>query len=577
METVLKHWYIEMQFGGRTKIARGNVFHSPKFVNNQNISTSKIAKIVKDDIRECLEIHTKNSIYYCYWRDCDFESCRADSKYIPDFEKYRKRYVEEALLPIEKDSIVLVSRSRENYFPYVFYCQEKGVCMQDLYLENVPIIIPLDSKDEAPLEAEIRYSYQQRKQYCIYYMDIPDGVTLYVENQSEKAIQVCNGGDIIDIAAGARKEVMTGYQPDYLELARDSRMLPKKMEQFDERAVIQELNHNGGTNLYKTYMITRKWYEKNEDGVQDERIQLLAAGAVAMALLTHNYELAKQLVEAGVSFALEDSIILQFYNTNGLRMASTELVLMEWLASNWEIPEDIYTFLWSKAREHSMLPLQSPLELRLNYEAVGDSVHNDMIKQLLILDKVWKEAAAEYLMAVAGYFLKTKLSPSEEVWDIMFEKFLDMRRCLIQKIVSFYMPCHRYGGREKIIAFWKIYMQHEEAEQVKITQIYVFREQLSDLCSEKEDMTWFLSMLLEKGSSFEELELGARDACVRFLLLHKETCNYVWSSLLSTDFIPAIYVDDYITSVKNSTKKYLIPLLVSAKFKAKENPAKMIT
>ncbi|MBQ7776609.1 MAG: hypothetical protein IJ379_11885 [Lachnospiraceae bacterium] len=577
METILKHWYIEMQPGGKTKVARGNVFHSPKFGNNRNISTSTIIKIVTDDSRECLEVHTKNSIYYCYWKDCDFECCGADSKHIPGFEKYWKRYVEEALLPIEKDSIVLVYRNRGYYFSYVFYCQEKDVCKQDLYLVSTPIMIPLESKEGHPIEAEIRYSHQQRKQFHIHYMDIPDGVTLYVENQDEKTIQVCNGGNIIDIAEGERKEVMTGYQPDYLEFARYSKMLPKKMEQFDESAVIQELNHNGVTNPYKTYMITRKWYEKNKDGVQDERIQLLAAGAVAMALLTHNYELVNQLVEAGVPFALGDCVMLQFYNTSGLRMVSEELVFMEWLASNWDIPDDTYSFLWSKARACCTLPLQSQLELRLNYEAVGDNVHNYMVNQLLRLDKVWKQAAEEYLMAVAGYFLKIKLAPDKAEWWTMFKEFSDMRRCLIRKIISYYMPSHCYGGREKLIAFWKIYLHHEEAEQVKITQIHVLQEQLSKICSEREDMTWFLSMILEKGSNFEELELGARDASIRFLLSQREMCDYIWSSLLSTDFIPAIYVDDYITSVKDSTKKHLIPLLISAKFNAKGRPDKMIT
>ena len=132
------------------------------------------------------------------------------------------------------------------------------------------------------------------------------------------------------------------------------------------------------------------------------------------------------------------------------------------------------------------------------------------------------------------------------------------------------MPAHQYGGREKVTAFWKQYLRHEDASQVKRTQIYLLRDYMGRMCNAGEDMGWFLSMLLERGSRFEELELGARDACVRYLLTEKGANSDVWNSLLTTDFIPRPYVDDYIENIKNSSKKYLIPLFISAKFKERE-------
>jgi len=569
MEPMLKNWYLEEhKFKAGKRIVRGNVIKSAMSENNHSIATIEIQDIATNDPEECLEILAENTVYYCYWRDCNFEACHKVSEYIPNFEIYRKKYIEDALLPLEKNSIVLLYRNSPHYFPHVFIRLQDEVERMDFHAGTTSLILPLDTKDGKYPEAEIQYDFFGGCQVQFYYMDVHENMSVFVENHGEETLHINCGTGVIDIAPRERKDVLTDYQPDYMKFAQHSTSLPKNIAPFAEETIILELEHRGVANPDKHYMMIRKWCVNNETEVKDERFRVIASHGIGVSLIKNAFQLTQKLVASGVPFELDDAIKIQMYNISGEHMVSAEIALMEWIANNWEIPDDVFTFLWTKAKERCTLPLQHPLEIKLNH---GHQKASVLVNQILKLNKIWEEAAKELLMAQVVHFLNTELPPTDGAWRVLLAEFPDMREKLIRKIIAHFMSRHLYEIEKDIMAYWRIYLDYEDAEAAKETIIHILQEYLQKICTSEERLIWFISMLLDREMVFGNMQLGSRDACMRILLSQRLPCTYVWRCLLSTDFIPAIYVDEYIDNVKNTQNKYLIPLLISAKFADKKD------
>lgn len=477
-------------------------------------------------------------------------------------KKFQKQYIEERLHATEENSIVLVNQGKRHYFPYVFARVENNVCMKEVNSSLISFMLQLNSGNGTDVDIDIRYTVSENCRFRVYYMDIPEHISLYVENWNNKEIHIDMGKNTVDIAGGEKKQISKeDYQPDYQKFIDYSFSLPKNLGRFTKEAISQEINLQDAFNPGRNYMTINNFVKESETRVKDERIMQIVSGAVGMSLLM-NPDRTMQLVEGGGLVDVGDFIKWSEYNIRGQHMYSASCTLMEWMAFGVMLQHDIFTVLWTKAKEHSQLHLQGQIKLKLHYD---EKCYSELVNKLCKLSKIWKEAAEELLLALTDFFLERKISPEDCVWHTIFREFPNMRRKLIMKIFSFFTAQYIFE-EQKISAYWELYWQYEEPEEAKRTQIYLLRDHSKIVDDSDEIRRCFLPMFLKKGNIFGNMEPGVRDMCVRRFIKEKNLSKYVWDCLLATDFIPIEYVDEYIVSVKDTVKCYLVPLLIAAKF-----------
>lgn len=562
--------------------AEGYVYDSPKFYDGKHIYTSKVQQIKNNDAEECLEVHTMNSVYYCYWEDCDFENAET-AEYWKDFLLYRKQYIDDKLQPLEENNILLLHRENTGIFRHAFI-QRKGELRRiggrkgelgrigdNTYIYQSHYLIRSDS-EETDAEIDIRYVRMGEYGYKLYYADIPEDTTLYLENMGASTMEIECGKQVISVNAKERVKLECLDVADYMEFAKGNEPLPKAIERFSKEKVLRDIQSEPDAAFEKNYMIIQTVDIENESGEITKRTRVCVTNGVGMMICMDEYEQAKKLLEGCATFELDAPIRVLYYDINGKQVENLECKLLDFMVYDWEMPEHVYSYFWQKAKENCIWPLKSKLDLKVVFERKKDSALMQCVQRL---QGIWEAAADEMLLSLIRYFLITDASISEPIWEEMFKVFGNKRRSMIMEIIGYYVHSdntelsrsYTKQIQDSICCFWKLYQRYEGGETAKETVIYVLKEaREKNYYGWENCMEWFIIMLLEGMVEFGDLLIEERDQRIHGFLKDNIINRDVWKLLIRSGFMPMQYLDFYIEDAKICNVEAIVPILIAAKY-----------
>lgn len=104
----------------------------------------------------------------------------------------------------------------------------------------------------------------------------------------------------------------------------------------------------------RTFLCIVGQEEKDNQGKQEENGTAIAAGAVALNLFLERFEKAKELVEKGFTFRALEDIELYHLNREGEKQGEKRITPIELLCIYLKIPDEVYSYLWSKVSEEDV-------------------------------------------------------------------------------------------------------------------------------------------------------------------------------------------------------------------------------
>ncbi len=528
---MLKEWFLVSKhdvLGEKRYALAGLIYGSSVLEDGEFISTPTIQKAIEDKEKECIVFLSGNSQYICYWKDCAFE--KGDTaRYLEAFYDYREKYVDRKLWQLQDNSIlILLSGDSPNYFKHAFYKRHdelRRIEAMDDIKRGYKIISPAQTEEEKEVVIDLRYCIRGENELKMFYADIPEDMELYVENQGNAPLHVVCGLESYTIEEKERVAICVRDTADYMEFLKDcvnSTQLPRKKELFSKEKVFQEMMEDAHNGVKKKYMIILEGDDMKELHSKDDKIVVCASGGIACALLLGEYTLAKKLAEAGSEVRVEETIKIVIYDDKkGNIQYSLNTQLMECLADDKEMPDDVYEILWGKAKTTNAQMFKGMLTLKIRSMVGCNS--EIMLYNVKRLQKEWEEAADELLRAWMKYYFNTYAANEYRIWAKVFEAFPDKHQLILEELLAKYFSVKGiYGmvypsdeGRVRFCAYWKLF-QHILGEVArKKYAVFMIHFMLKRVFSISEEMEWFWVLVLADIKDFEDEEVEKRNECVQ--------------------------------------------------------------
>ena len=315
-------------------------------------------------------------------------------------------------------------------------------------------------------------------------------------------------------------------------------------KRFCEENVCRELRkvalHPDSVTGKKWMMIKEKDFQVEQNGTE-RYIVTCASGAVELAITFEMYDLAKELIEAGMEFHLDAKVVVLFCTPQRRYVNFLELNLLEVLAVYWDrIPSDFYEFLWKEIESGDKWSLEENFDFSYKYTY---ETNEKFMQSVNYLSRYHEGAAVALRKALARYYLK------------LFEETL------------FYQG---YTMKVNPI-YWEWYQKNATLEEVKETLILIIHAVLEKGIEGRrdgaEDVISFVTDIMLNVGPFGELCVEKRDECVK-MLLDLDELDIEWlQAWIHTDFVPTECLDSYIETLQNSRVGRILNLFITEKTK----------
>lgn len=209
---MLHYWYMDKRMdeaeGKEYVMAHGVVSGHKKLRDTDYIDTSIVKAIVINEATGEVEIHTRNSLYYCPLAYCDFEKQDRFPELLSDYDKWKQKYKDIINFPsIESGKVLLVfSNFNRYYFNSLCYIP-KDATERTEYGAGVHLGMFQDSfliRDETG-EIDLRYFPEYDR--IEFYVQETGDKPLFIENVGDSILHIKTLCGMFKVEPGERKEV----------------------------------------------------------------------------------------------------------------------------------------------------------------------------------------------------------------------------------------------------------------------------------------------------------------------------------------------------------------------------------
>lgn len=598
----LKNWYMERRYSldGKDKfVICGNVYHSPKFEDGRFITSSQIKHTVNYKNEERLEVHTKNSVYECYWVDCDFEEGDTQ-EYLMDYAHYKDEYLMKDIHMEENSILLLLDERKSCFLKQGLYKRNGEVKTLNIWPPKRSIRIGLSykilqSEESGTENIDIRVSETQYSNALeVVYTDVPNDMKVFVKNVGRADISLFINQTEMHISEQEQMQLeLTGYI-NYRKLIkicnRNKEWLPRRQEPFQKEAVYRQIEEDAVNHIEKEYLLFIEYESENKEGMPSISIHAGIGKGLETAIMLEEYDLAKRLVQQGVSIELERTMMWSTFNEQGNGI-DLELTFMELLCEDGIIPDDLYTLIWQRLKVQEAIPLKQALCLQIKFDI--EKSRKVAIKSVKRLQEQWEEAADELLLAWIKYYLNEFFSTETEVWEELLAAFPDKKKLVFEEIVKQHFRIYDerssfiYPREQRTVAipsYWQMCkkdMDDRTRKELIVSTIHKLLTKKRDvlgmvtysnkmvIIENKLDSDWLIYELLYQEKDFGDLQMELRDNCIRKLFDYEGIEPELWQTLLKSTFLPMEFLDIYIDELLKREVKwgYILPLFISTKMK----------
>lgn len=587
MPRLVNWWLVKAnKLGGEERImAKGNVYNSEKFATGAFITTSRIKEIRMTE-EERIEIQTRNSLYSCYWKDCDFDMGET-SECIKGFEYYRERFEKKLQVDIPSDSVLLVLTEKSS-----------ECCKNALYKRGESSAVSFKGNIygfAGSLSKVIQgYGDGQREEIdirmnCIgngvslYYASLPEDTGLFAVNHGEVELRIrtkrkqfkLQPGELLEICSNGEqvREEVTNYRELNRQCILSASPLPTNHGIFAQEKVLKQISRdviNG--KLQEDYLIMTEALDMKGEAFT----MAVAADGISMAILCKQYDLLQSLLETGVIPEKISPIWVQAVKEREHCFYWRRIELFEFLCICEDMPQETYHHMWQRIREKGIWEQKEPLRPELLYE--DKSIL--FIQCIKRLEQEWSVAAEEFMKVVIADFMES-YDATNESWKGLYEAFPDKRDWIFKCMCSLQKRESNYGHRRyfpendgrSLLAHWrqyKCYVEAAQAVEMAITVLGMILENKTDFLREEETALALLDSINQAGFQGDAFR-KERDECMWKILKFHVHNEGIWESLFRGEFIPVEEVDGYIIYLQEGGNAGvgLIPGLIRRKYRRK--------